>query len=521
MFRLPPARTRQVTVRRDVPVPAPGGVSLLTDVYLSGSGGPQPAILIRSPYGRRGNCGMLARVLAERGYHVAAQSTRGTGGSGGEIDFDAEAADGRAAADWVVRQPWSNGELGGYGASYLSFTQLALASTRPPQLKAVAVDVWAADRRAGYFPGGSFALERALTWTYLMSSQGSQLRAMVRAKKALAPAFAHLPILTADEVAAGRAVPFYRAWVRHDAPGDPSWAATDFRAVLPELGIPVTMQAGWYDMFLPYMLADYRALRDAGRPVRLRVGGWPHGSRRSAGYSLRDALAHFGTHLRHQPAPAAAPVQVEVMGGGWRDLPDWPPPARTERWHLQPGGALAPTPPPESAPDRYRYDPADPTPAVGGSGLMINAGPADNRALEQRPDVLTYTSGPLASALEIIGPVAAELHVTSSLGHTDFFVRLCDVHPRGRSVNITDGLVRLHPGDPHPVRVDLWPTAHRFAPGHRIRLQVSSGAHPRYARNPGSAEPLATATTLRAAEQAVHHEPGRPSAVLLPVTTAP
>jgi putative CocE/NonD family hydrolase len=353
-----------------------------------------------------------------------------------------------------------------------------------------------------------------------MSSQGSQLRAMLRAKQALAPAFRHLPMLTADEVAVGRPVPFYRAWLEHEEPGDPYWTATDFRAVLPGLGIPVTMQAGWYDMFLPSMLADYRRLRDAGQAVRLRVSGWPHGSRRGAGYSLRDALAHYDAHLRHQPAPAAAPVRVEVMGGGgWRDLPDWPPPARTGRWHLQPAGTLAPAPPPESAPDRYRYDPADPTPAAGGSGLLLNAGPADNRALEARPDVLTYTSAPLPSTLEIIGPVTAELHVTSSLEHTDFFARLCDVHPRGRSVNVTDGLVRLRPGAPRPARIELWPTAHRFAPGHRIRLQVSSGAHPRYARNPGTGELLATATTLLACEQAVHHDPGHPSGILLPVIT--
>ncbi|HZC40638.1 MAG TPA: CocE/NonD family hydrolase [Streptosporangiaceae bacterium] len=211
-------------------------------------------------------------------------------------------------------------------------------------------------------------------------------------------------------------------------------------------------------------------------------------------------------------------MQVQVMGGGgWRSPEQWPPPASEQRWHLHPGGVLAPEPPPASGPDRYRYDPADPTPAVGGSSLSTNSGPKDNRALERRPDVLAYTSAPLAAGLEITGPVAADLHVSSSNGHTDFFARLCDVHPRGRSVNVTDGMLRLVPGDPGHIRVELWPTAHLFRAGHRIRLQVSSGAHPRYARNLGTGEPLATGTAMQPAEQVVYHDPQRPSAVLLPV----
>jgi putative CocE/NonD family hydrolase len=208
------------------------------------------------------------------------------------------------------------------------------------------------------------------------------------------------------------------------------------------------------------------------------------------------------------------------MGGGWRDLEQWPPAASIQRWHLQPHGALATPVPPAGEPSRYTYDPADPTPAVGGtSSSPANAGPKDNRELERRPDVLTYTSEPLPSALEITGPVTAELFVSSSRPHTDFFARLCDVDPKGRSVNITDGLIRLTSASPQPqqIRIDLWPNAHQFRPGHRVRLQVSSGAHPRYARNTGSGEPLATAATLCAAQQAVHHDPAHPSGVLLPV----
>jgi hypothetical protein len=531
LLGLPPALTRDVEVRPDVALPAPDGTSLLTDLYLARPAGPRPAILIRTPYGRRSIAtgGGLARFFAERGYHAVVQSTRGTFGSGGEIDFDAEAGDGRATADWITDQPWSNGELGTFGASYLSFTQQALASTRPPQLKAMSLAVWGADRRAGYFPGGSFALERALNWAYGVVSQqeGSKL-AMLRGRRALGPALDHLPLLDADTVAVGHPVGFYRDWLEHTGPADPYWAPTDFRSLLPDLGVPVTMTAGWYDAFLPQMLADYQALRDGDQLVRLHIGPWRHASPGLFRASLQDALEWFGVHLRQQPLQPKPAVSFVVMGGGGpRHQPDWPPPATVRRWHLQAHGGLAEDAPPVSEPDQYRYDPAEPTPAVGGTSTGPSSGPKDNRELEARPDVLTYSTGPLAAEVEITGPVRAELYVTSTLAHTDFFARLCDVDPKGRSVNVTDGLIRLAgsgPGSapgpaPGPVLVDLWPTAHRFAAGHRIRLQVSSGAHPRFARNPGTGEPLATATTLQVAEQTVHHDPDRPSAVLLPVVT--
>ena len=173
-------------------------------------------------------------------------------------------------------------------------------------------------------------------------------------------------------------------------------------------------------------------------------------------------------------------------------------------------------PPPASEPDRFRYDPADPTPAVGGTSLSSNSGRRDNRALEARADVLTYTTTPLEEDLEVIGPVFAELHVSSSTEQFDVFVRLCDVEPSDRSMNVCDGILRCGPGTAPQVRVDLWPTAHRFARGHRVRLQVSGGAHPRFARNLGTGEPLATGTRLAVSERTVYHDPRRPSHVTLP-----
>jgi putative CocE/NonD family hydrolase len=206
----------------------------------------------------------------------------------------------------------------------------------------------------------------------------------------------------------------------------------------------------------------------------------------------------------------------------WRDFPRWPPPGyQPRRFHLQPGGGLATDPPTtDSDPDHYRYDPADPTPAAGGARLApgVKAGRVDNTALEARPDVLTYTTGALEREVEVIGEVNAEIWVHSSLAHTDVFVRLCDVDGTGRSTNICDGLTSLRDADQTGcATVRLWPTAYRFAPGHRIRLQVSSGAFPRYNRNPGTGEPRSSAVQLRAADQHIFHDPAHPSAVLLPV----
>jgi len=515
--------THRVLREPGVRVPAPDGVELVTDLYLALPLEPRPTVLMRSPYGRsRLVWGGFAERFAERGYHVVIQSCRGTFGSGGRLDFHAEGADGRSAADWIVTQRWSNGEIGTFGPSYLSFVQWALAATRPPQLKAMAIQIMSADRSRSYYPGGSFALDNTLSWSYLMAHQEegwwAALQAQARTQKALQPAFRHLPLLTADEVAVGRAVPYYRDWLTH-APGDEFWKALDFAPVLEGHAVPTSFVAGWYDYFLPYMLEEHGRLAAAGREVQLVVGPWAHASPSGLLAGLREALAWFDAHLSPPRGEARTGVRIAVMGGRraeWRELDRWPAGGARIAWHLQPGGGLSPEAPPASRPDHFRYDPADPTPAVGGTSLSTNSGPRDNRELEARADVVTYTSAPLESGLEVIGPVRAELHVESSTPHFDVFARLCDVDPKGRSTNICDGILRCGPGTPGPVCVDLWPTAYRFGSGHRVRLQVSGGSHPRFARNLGGGEPLATGTKLVVSERTLHHDPERPSRVLLP-----
>ncbi|WP_433386547.1 CocE/NonD family hydrolase [Micromonospora sp. KLBMP9576] len=535
-LRLPPARTRRVTRTGAIPVRVRDGVPLRTDHYAPDLPG-APTVLIRTPYGRGGPMRLLGRLAAERGFHVVIQSCRGTFGSGGTFDpLAREREDGLDTLDWLRRQPWFSGAFGMFGASYQGFVQWAVAADAGRELRAMVAVATASGTRDSTYAGESFALDTVLTWAELLEAQTVPWLArqweLKRGQPRLAAALAHLPLAEADRVATGVTVPFFQEWLRHHTPDADYWRTRVFEDRIAEVRAPVAMVSGWHDIFLPAQLRDFAALRAAGADPRLTVGPWTHGSPGLFLAALRVGLDHLEEHLagRRPPARAAAataPVRVYVggAGGGWRDLPDWPPAAVPTRWHLHPAGRLSTAAPVPSAPEGFHYDPTDPTPSLGGPLLVAQrAGPVDNRPVEARPDVLTFTGAPLDAPVEVIGPVRAELHLRSALSHLDVFVRLCDVDRRGRSWNVCDGLVRVTP-DRFPadaagvvrVPVELWPTAHRFAPGHRLRVQVSGGAHPRYARNPGTGEPLGTAITLRAGWREVLHDPERPSAVVLPV----
>lgn len=258
----------------------------------------------------------------------------------------------------------------------------------------------------------------------------------------------------------------------------------------------------------------------------MTIGPWTHTSPGGMGASIREALAWFDSH--DGGAPGGNPgVRLFVMGSGrWVELPDWPPPATAQRWHLQADGGLATAAPVDSAPDRYRFDPSDPTPGIGGPSLDArNAGRKDQARREDRRDVLTYTGAPMERDMTVAGPLTADLWLRSSLAHTDVSVRLCVVSAKGRSDNLSDGYVRLRPEDvtagadgTFHVRISMWPTAVTFRPGERVRLQVASGAHPLFARNLGTGEPIGQGRATSSADQEVFHDPGHPSAIELPVS---
>jgi putative CocE/NonD family hydrolase len=529
LLRLPVPATRELFVERDLPVTMDDGVVLLADRFVPPGSGPAPTVLVRSPYGRSGGFGFLfGRLIAERGLQVVVQSTRGTFGSGGRFDPFNERADGLATVRWLREQPWHSGPVGGIGPSYLGLVQWAIAD----QLNALAPSITASQFRGMALGGGSIALDTTLSWMLLLQVQERHLAALLLAhglRRTLPRLYEEqVPIEELDQRAFGARIPYFRDWMGAMSPDSPYWAARDFSSSVGEVDAPVQLVGGWHDIFLPWMVEDFHALRAAGRDPQLIIGPWTHTSPALLGVALREGIGWMRAHLLGDGRMVRdGPVRVYVTGERrWRQLPDWPPPGvHARKLHLRAGGGLSQAPPAGAAqPSRYRYDPADPTPAVGGATLLERKPVLDNRPLEARADVLTFTGPPLNADLDVLGPVSADIRLRSSRDDTDVFVRVCDVDPDGVSLNVCDGLIRLTPEGPPrdadgvaAVRFELWPTAHRFTAGHRIRVQVSSGAHPRYARNPGTGEDPLRATRLVAADQEVFHDAARPSSVTLSV----
>jgi uncharacterized protein len=526
-LRLPTPQTRDIVVHRDLRVPMPDGVVLLADRWAPRVAGTTlPTAVFRTPYGKRGFFGIaLARPLAERGFQVLIQSVRGTFGSGGEFDpMRREREDGLATLEWLVKQPWFGGTIVLTGLSYLGYVQWAVADRVPPEVKAMVPQVTESALTLEFLRPDGLSLETPFAWGVQVAGQERRAAFLrqLRAARTVRSALRVLPLGHADVAAIGHRSDYIQDVLAHDAAA-PRWTGIDHSHRVADVTVPVSSIAGWYDIFLPGQLRDYQILQNAGRPARLTVGPWTHTSPGAIQAAMAETLTFGLAYARAAEPPARSPVRLYVMGEkAWRDFSAWPPPGYArQRFHLQPAGALAVEPPPESAPDRYRYDPADPTPTVGGVRMSASAGRADNTRLEARADVLTYTTAPLGQDTEVIGDVAAEIWFRSSLRYADVFVRLCDVDAGGRSHNVCDGLVSLSCADQlGSASVHMWPTAYRFRSGHRIRIQVSSGAFPRYARNTGTGEPHPIATTLKAAEQEIYHDPEHPSAVILPVKIA-
>lgn len=535
-MRLPRAQTRAVVREPDLRASMDDGAVLLADRWVAraAQGRAQPTVLVRSPYGRAQAVGLIfGRLLAERGLQVVIQSVRGTFGSEGNFSPFDERADGLATLRWIRRQPWHAGPIGMIGPSYLGLVQWAVAADAEADLAGLAIQVSASQFHAQTYAGGSLSLETAASWLVIVAEQERRAApiAIARALRRLPTVLSELPLSDLDEFATGTEVEWYREAMAHPHRDDAYWVARDFAAGVTEVTAPVQLIGGWYDIFLPWMLEDFAALQAAGREPQLIIGPWTHTAPGGLTAGIREGLGWLRARLLDddrllRPAPVRLLVTGERVNGGWREFETWPPPGTGEyRLYLADDGRLTDHPPastPESG-DRYRYDPSDPTPSIGGPVLLAREPVLDNRALEARPDVITYTTDTLPSALEAIGPVRVELYVRAGSAYFDLFARVCDVDEQSASWNVCDALARVTPdlfehledGSCH-VGFDLWPIGHRFARGHRIRLQVASGAHPRYARNPDTGEDPMTATVLQAVDVAVLRDPAHPSHLILP-----
>jgi uncharacterized protein len=532
-----PVRATPYEIRPDVAVPMPDGVALLGNHYRpAGPERPLPVVLIRVPYGRSGPYGLLfAAPLARRGLQVFLQATRGTFGSGGQFrPFTTERDDGLATIAWLREQPWCDGRIAMVGGSYFGHTQWAVAPYADPPLTCVSPHITSANVTGRlFYDHGAPQIHTALSWS---GQIGRQERAGLlgglpdpRQKARVRRALNQLPLQAVDVAVADAPVPFWRDFVAHAGPFDDFWSQADHDGADLSRMPPVSMVTGWWDLFLAGNLADYSALRAAGVPARLIVGPWLHGEPGELRTIVRTDAKWLNHHLNGGPAPAGAPVRVYLQHGGrWLEFGEWPPAgARQQVLHLRGDGRLGPAADDDAEPSRFTYDPADPTPTVGGPLLQPPGKQADNKAVEERDDVLVFTGPVLPANLDVVGGVQATVYVRTELPYADVFVRLCDVDENDVSRNVVDGIRRLDPrtvdapdieagGDGAlAVRVELFPTGYRFRAGHRVRVQVSGGAFPRYARNLGTPEPFGVATTGRTCRFEVFHDGSHPSHVAL------
>jgi putative CocE/NonD family hydrolase len=278
------------------------------------------------------------------------------------------------------------------------------------------------------------------------------------------------------------------------------WSPMQLSEALERVNVPVLLVAGWQDLFVNQTFQQYERLSARGLDVALTVGPWTHVqvATKGAAAMLRETLDWLNEHVAGTGTRTRLkPVRVFVTGAAeWRDLDHWPPPTTERTLHPQPGGGLGDQPAPAGSTAGFTYDPADPTPTVGGP-LLLKGGYRDDRALAERRDVLSFTGPALTAPVEVLGRPVIELAHTSDNPHADLFVRISEVDAKGRSHNISDGFLRLDPATAGAtVRIVLDPIAHRFRAGTRIRLLIAGGSHPRWERNLGTGDDPATSTRL-------------------------
>lgn len=557
----------------DVRVPLRDGLVLHADLYRPAGAGRHPVLVLRNPYDRRVAQSYLyahPSWYAAQGYAVLVQDVRGRWGSDGRFDpLVNEGRDGADTVAWAAEQPWSNGRVGLYGFSYPAMSQLLAAAEHPQGLQAAVPALAPSQLRAGWlYDGGAFALAFALGWAIELGVDQARRRSPGLEAELLAvaadprPWFTSRPLRDLPLFRRNRICNFYFDWIEHET-DSAWWSERQVEGRYDRIQVPAMHVGGWYDVFVDGTLTNWAGLRAASHvPQRLVVGPWHHlpalvpaGPIPFGPASLRDLdadqLAWFDLWLRDHDggATARAPVSAYLTGADrWVELNDWPPPAaRPVRWWLHSrgrangaagDGTLTTEAQGNEPPDVFVYDPAQPVPSAGGHSCCdpgyAPMGPADQVAVEVLHDVLVYTSAPLAQPMVVAGRVTAELHASSSAVDTDWVVKLCDVDARGRSVNLQEGIVRarfrgssdvpapLVPGEVEAYRVGLGSVFHRFRPGHRIRVQVSSSSFPAWEPNLNTGHPLGVdALPDRViATQHVLHTVGAASSVTLPLLEA-
>ena len=570
-------------IDKDVPVPMRDGTVLRADVYRPATAGKYPVILQRTPYNKALLAGVILMLdvvrTASEGYAVVIQDTRGRYASEGEFyAFRDDITDGYDSVEWCAAQAWSDGQVGMYGASYVGATQWLAALSAPPHLKAIFPLITASDYHEGWtYQGGAFALGFNASWTLarlapdtaarLARTQpdGSEkLGALIGAIDRLPQLFQHLPLT--DFPLLAEAAPYFYDWLAHPDDDD-YWARWNIEAQHGAIRVPACNVGGWHDIFLGGTLRNYVGMRERGGTPQARqgqkliIGPWYHTL--PLGNVVGDVDFGFASHslvadldglhikwfdywLKGKPNGLLdePPVRLFSMGANtWRTENEWPL-ARTRytKHYLHSAGRanslggdglLSPDAPGGEPADVYVSDPRDPVPTRGGAvtgwPAAMPGGAFDQRQIEDRADVLVYTSPVLERDLEVTGPLSVTLYAATSAVDTDFTAKLVDVAPDGYARNLSDGIIRgryresktrakpLTPGEVYEYTIDLWATSNVFKAGHRIRLEIASSNFPRFDRNPQTGQAAAEAGRLEPALQRVFHDELRPSHIVLPI----
>ncbi len=536
-----PVAENDITIDRSVRMKTPDGIVLVADLFRPKKDGAFPTIVMRTPYGRAGSTtAIFAEFFARRGYNVLCQDTRGAGDSGGEfIPLANERKDGAATIAWIKEQPWFNGQIATFGMSYLGYTSNAIAVQNDPAVKAVFTAVAPKGFRNIFYSSGGFNVEAAAGWstyvdslkktnyqTVTGSSLSQFLRALTGGEQIEVP-FDHLPVTEIDTATVGGPIDFYQTFANSADPDADYWIESSLtKEDISGIEAPVFLATMWHDTVMPDVFMDYKDLVEAGKNPRLSVASGPHFDAPSIIRFMRDGKAWFDHILKNEALTIPdKSVHLNILETDkWIEADAWPLPTTAGRLYLGPDGVLSGAAPTNDVePSSYRYDPNEPTPAVGGL-LLGNTDPVtDNSDLEARDDTITFTAEPFQEETTIIGEIKASIYFETDVETSDLFVRVNRVSRSGKTENVTDGLQRVffESVDGGLVRVDLTlaQTAARFKKGERLRVLVASGAHPYVARNfgVGSTQEQAFMTEGQPANIKIHHSASMASFIELPV----
>jgi hypothetical protein len=566
----------RVIVERDVEARMRDGVVLRADVYRPASGGPHPVILMRLPYEKESALAMVydhPMRYASKGYIVVIQDVRGRWRSDGDwYPFVHEIDDGADTLAWARSLPGATGRVGMYGASYPGATQLQAAIGSGEEFGCICPAITNDGFHDGWtYEGGALNLSFAAYWAMSLVPDTARragrldvVRAVNDAMANPGPHYATWPLRDFRPLRDHDLAPFFFDWLTHDSL-DAYWRSVALWPHYDRIRVPGLHIGGWYDIFLAGTLRNYAGLQERGGDgargrQRLLIGPWVHypwsprtGDADFGPTAVADVvddlqLRFYGLHLRglDDGLGSEPPVRIFVMGENrWRDESEWPLRRAVDTpWYLHSGGRaasldgdglLSEIAPADEPIDLFVHDPRGPSMSAGGHSCCWEAytpmGPLDQRQVERWMNVLCYTSAPLNRQLEVTGPVSVRLFAATDQVDTDWVARLVDVHPDGRAINLTEGILRasfrggperrtlLEPDQVYEYSIDLRATSNVFLPGHRVRVDVSSSSFPHWDANPGTGQPLGEATwsDLRTATQRVLHDAGHPSHIVLPI----